>query len=348
MIAVILAGGRGLRLWPESRKNRPKQLCKFVGNRSMLDHTIDRLSNAGANRIAIITNDDLFPLIQKIITHRADASIIDILSEPEGKNTAPAVGLVLSFYHQHYPEETIGIFPADHHVLNVEAFADSINKACLAAKEGHLATIGITPKHPETGYGYIEKTRYEVGAIPDVFHVNSFYEKPDYDTASSYLASGNHMWNSGIYIGKTSTFLEEFQHHLPDLYAKILLGHDEYLKSYATFPNISLDYGIAEKSNRIAVVSSDFGWCDLGSWNALAELYPLDTNHNVCNGDDIIAIESNNCVIKQTDKSIVTFGLDNLVIVETDDVVFVGDANRCQDFKTIITKLENDNREDLL
>ncbi len=348
MIAVILAGGRGLRLWPESRKSRPKQLCKFVGNRSMLDHTIDRLNASGSTRIAIITNDDLFPLIQEMINNRPDADIIDILSEPEGKNTAPAVGLVLSFYHQKYPHETIGIFPADHHVLNVSAFKDSIRRACLAAKEGHLATIGIAPKRPETGYGYIEKTRFEVGEIPDVYHVNSFYEKPDLKTASDYLASGNHMWNSGIYIGKTSTLMEEFKNHLPALYEKLILGHEEYLNSYTTFPNISLDYGIAEKSKRIAVVSSDFGWCDLGSWNALAELYPLDDQQNVCSGEDITAIESKNCVIKQAGKSIVTFGLENIVIVETDDVIFVADGKRCQDFRSIITKLENQNREDLL
>ncbi|NLB88716.1 MAG: NTP transferase domain-containing protein [Syntrophomonadaceae bacterium] len=348
MIAVILAGGRGTRLWPESRKHRPKQLCKFVDNRTMLDHTIDRLSLSGSKRIAIITNDELYPLIKEVVSIRPDADIIDILSEPEGKNTAPAVGLVLSLYHQKYPQEIIGIFPADHHVLDIDAFKDSITRACLAANEGHLATIGITPNRPETGYGYIEKTRYEVGEIPDVYVVSSFYEKPDYKTASNYIATGNHMWNSGIYIGKTSTLIDEFRDHLPEIYEKLILGHEEYLKHYSSFPNISLDYGIAEKSNRIAVVSSDFGWSDLGSWNAFSELYPLDENNNVCHGENIIAIETDNCVIKQSHKNIVTFGLDNTLIVETDDVIFVADRSRCQDFSVIIDKLKKQNREDLL
>ncbi|HZJ84965.1 MAG TPA: sugar phosphate nucleotidyltransferase [Syntrophomonadaceae bacterium] len=348
MIAIILAGGRGLRLWPESRRKQPKQLCKFVENRSMLDHTIDRLNASGTSRIAIITSDDLVPSIQKLVHKRSDAHNIDILSEPEGKNTAPAVGLALSLYHEKYPQETIGIFPADHHVLNVEAFKDSIKRACLAAGEGHLATIGIRPNRPETGYGYIEKTRYEVGEIPDVYHVSSFYEKPDLDTATDYLSSGNHMWNSGIYIGKTATLMEEFKNYLPDIYEKLLLGHEEYLNSYHDLPNISLDYGIAEKSQRIAVVSSDFGWCDLGSWNALTELHPLDDFNNICNGMDIVPIESNNCVIRQADKSIVTFGLENLLIVETDDVIFVADRDRCQDFRHIVDILQKQDREDLI
>lgn len=348
MIAIILAGGKGLRLWPESRKNHPKQLCKFVNNRSMLDHTIDRLHLAGSTHIAIITSDDLVPLIENLVYKRSDAENIVILSEPEGKNTAPAVGLALSLFYEKYPDEVIGIFPADHHVLNVEAFIDSINRACLAANKGHLATIGISPNRPETGYGYIEKTRYEVGEIPDVYHVNSFYEKPDYETATSYLSTGNHMWNSGIYIGKTKTLIDEFKNFLPNLYEKISLGYDEYLNSYKYFPNISLDYAIAEKSERIAVVSADFGWCDLGSWNALEELYPVDDNNNICNGRDIVTIESNNCVIKQLNKSVVTFGLDNLLVVETDDVIFVADRNRCQDFRRIVDILEKQERHDLI
>ncbi|HZK42705.1 MAG TPA: mannose-1-phosphate guanylyltransferase [Syntrophomonadaceae bacterium] len=348
MIAVILAGGRGLRLWPESRQSRPKQLCKFVNNRSMLDHTIDRLSLSGATRITIITNDSLYLSVKELVDHRADADIIDILSEPEGKNTAPAVGLVLSLYHEKYPDETIGIFPADHHVLNVEAFKDSIRRACLAAGEGNLVTIGIAPSRPETGYGYIEKTRFEVGQIPGVYEVNSFYEKPDTKTASDYIASGNHMWNSGIYIGTTNTLMQEFKEHLPTIYEKMLLGHDGYLKSYSTFPNISLDYGIAEKSKRIAVVDSDFGWCDLGSWEALAELHELDENNNICNGDDIVAIESKDCIIQQSEKSIVTFGLENLLIVETDEVIFIANRDNSQDFRVIVDILKNKDRQDLL
>ncbi|NLJ73192.1 MAG: NTP transferase domain-containing protein [Syntrophomonadaceae bacterium] len=348
MIAIILAGGKGLRLWPESRKNHPKQLCKFVNNQSMLEHTIERLHLAGSKRIAIITSDDLLPLVENLVYQSFGTDNIDIISEPEGKNTAPAVGLALSLYYEQFPNEVIGVFPADHHVLDVNAFIASIDKAAQAAEKGHLTTIGISPNRPETGYGYIEKTRYEVGEIPDVYHVNSFYEKPDYRTAANYISTGNHMWNSGIYISKTKTLLDEFKKYLPELYEKIILGHTSYLNSYPNFPSISLDYAIAEKSQNIAVVPADFGWCDLGSWNALEELYPLDDSNNICNGQDIVPIESYNCVIKQADKSIVTFGLDNLLVVETDDVIFVADRNRCQDFRHIVEILEKQNRHDLI
>ncbi|HCS73114.1 MAG TPA: mannose-1-phosphate guanylyltransferase, partial [Clostridiales bacterium] len=159
MISVILAGGKGLRLWPESRQMRPKQLCNFTGNKSMLDQTIDRLLAAGSKRIVIITSEELVPPIEELLRQRIDNDLIEILSEPQGKNTAPAVGLVLSRYLGKNSDQVLGIFPADHHVLDREAFNQSMERAIEAARHNHLATIGISPSRPETGYGYIEKTK---------------------------------------------------------------------------------------------------------------------------------------------------------------------------------------------
>jgi mannose-1-phosphate guanylyltransferase/mannose-6-phosphate isomerase len=348
MISVILAGGKGLRLWPESRQKRPKQLCKFTGKKSMLDDTIDRLLAAGSKHIVIITSEELEPSIEELLLQRADKDLIEILSEPQGKNTAPAVGLVLSRYLGKNSDQVLGIFPADHHVLDSEAFNQSLERAMQAAHHNHLATIGISPNRPETGYGYIEKTKWEVANLPDVYQVNSFCEKPDFHTANAYLSTGHHMWNAGIYVGKTSVLIEEFRKYLPDVYEKMILGFNEYVKSYEQLPNISLDYGIAEKSDRMAVVPADFGWSDLGSWNALAELYQHDDHRNVCCGDDVIVLDSKNCLVKQVDKAVVLFGVEDLLVVESDDIIFISQRERSQDIRQIVEALEAKNRHDLL
>lgn len=348
MIAVVLAGGKGLRLWPESRQLRPKQLCRFVDGKTMLDHTIDRLRTAGSKRVIIITNDSLLPGISEVIEQRSDKEVVEIISEPEGRNTAPAVGLVLTNYYKKGEDEILGFFPADHHVSDTDAFISSIQRACLAAENGRLATIGISPNRPETGYGYIEKTKWEIGEIPGVFSVNSFCEKPDAETAGTYLASGSHMWNAGIYIGQVKTLCEEFKTHLPEIYEKITQGFDQYIESYPLLPEISLDYGIAEKSSAMAVVPSDFGWCDLGNWNALAELHLPDTENNVCQGDDVLIIDSNKCIVKQKEKTIVLFGVDNLLVVESEDLLLVANRDRAQDIREIVDFLQEKKRFDLL
>lgn len=348
MISVILAGGKGLRLWPESRRIKPKQLCKFFNNRSMLDHTIDRAMAAGASHIIIITSEDLADNIQAVVNARTDGDNIEVLSEPEGKNTAPAVGLVLARLYANLNDEILAIFPADHHILDVENFTLTVQKALTAAQGGHIATIGILPNRPETGYGYIEKTRWEIGDLPGVYKVNSFCEKPDRLTAENYLGTGNHMWNSGIYIAAAKIFLEEFQKNLPEIYENVILGFENYYKSYSQLPNISLDYGIAEKCSRMAVVAGDFGWCDLGSWNALSDLHQHDERKNICSGNDVIILESNDCLVKQSEKTVVLFGVNNLLIVETNDVILVSERHKAQDIRQIVDSLDQLKRFDLL
>lgn len=347
MVAAILAGGKGVRLWPESRRSRPKQLCKLLDDKSMLDHTIDRLVSSGCQKIIIITSDDLLQDIQALVDQREERALIEVLSEPQGKNTAPAVGLALARL-LNYDNEILGIFPADHHVLDSASFRESLYRACMAAAHDHIATIGIQPSRPETGYGYIEKTRWEVGEIGNVFEVGSFAEKPDIETARSYLSTGNYMWNAGIYVGKIKIFLEEFHRYLPEIYRHITPGYEHYIHSYPQLPSISLDHGIAEKSHRMAVVPSDFGWCDLGSWNALAEVQGADQMNNICGGSDIIVMDSSNCVVKQKDKTIVLYGVEDLLVVESDHVLLVSDRNKCQDIRKITDFLSEKERHDLL
>jgi len=348
MISVILAGGKGLRLWPESRRSHPKQLCKFVADKTMLDHTIDRLVNSGAKRIMIITNDELLADIESLVSKRGDADLIEILSEPEGKNTAPAVGLALAKCGAEDDESVLGIFPSDHHVLDEKSFGQSIGKAVHAARQNRIATIGVAPNRPETGFGYIEKSKWEIGEMPDVFGVDSFREKPDVATAQSYLDSGRYVWNSGIYVGKVKTLREEFARYLPEIHTELVDGYDSYVGSYSNLPNISLDYGIAEKSDRMAVVTSDFGWCDLGNWNALVELADGDEGHNITIGRDIVAMESQDCLVKQSEKTVVLFGVENLLVVETDDIVLVANRERIQDVRHLVELLQENERHDLL
>ncbi|MBO8159917.1 mannose-1-phosphate guanylyltransferase [Thermosyntropha sp.] len=348
MISVILAGGKGVRLWPESRSFRPKQLCQLVDNKSMLEHTIDRIKAAGAKKIVILTNDNLIKPIVEIVKAHPYEDNIELLSEPDNKNTASAVGLILSHYHIKNKNDIIGIFPADHHVLHLDKFSETLKKAYQAAEEGYLITIGITPDHPETGFGYIEKTKWEVGQIPDVYQVSSFYEKPDLKTAEVYIKSKNHMWNSGIYIGKVKTFLEEFALNLPEIYEKIIKGPEFYISSYSELPDISIDHGIAEKSTRLAVVPADFGWCDLGSWNALEKLHPKDQFANIAIGSDVLFLDAQNCITRQTDKTLVLYGVDNLLVVETEDIIFITKRDKCQDMREITNKLQTLGRYDLL
>ena len=348
MIAVVLAGGRGVRLWPESRYKHPKQLCRLVNSKSMLDETLDRLAAAGAEQTLIITNDELLSDIKRIVACRADANKIEILSEPEGKNTAPAVGLALTRYYPARQDEVLAIFPADHHVPDVPSFCLTMNKAVQAAEKDHIVTIGIEPDHAETGYGYIEKSPQTINDLEEVFNVLSFREKPDLATAGLYLDTGRYLWNSGIYVGKVKTLRDEFAQYLPEIFSHLQDGYEHYLHNYNALPNISLDYGIAEKSKRITVVPGRFGWSDIGNWNALAELFPYDQQQNYLLGQDILFVESKNCLVKQNGKTVVLFGVEDLMVVETDDVILVAERQRCQDISQLVKQIETLERHDLL
>jgi mannose-1-phosphate guanylyltransferase/mannose-6-phosphate isomerase len=339
MIAVVLAGGRGVRLWPESRNNHPKQLCRFINSKSMLDDTLDRLAAAGADKFLIITNDMLLGDIENLVKYRDNADKIEIISEPEGKNTAPAVGLSLTHFYPGQQDEVLAIFPADHHVLDIPSFCLTLNQAVQAAEQNHIVTIGIEPDRAETGYGYIEKSNQELHDLKEVFPVLSFREKPDLKTAGMYLDTGRYLWNSGIYVGKVKTLMEEFANYLPEIFTYLQYGCEHYLQNYGSLPNISLDYGIAEKSKRITVVPGRFGWSDIGNWNALAELFPYDQQQNHPLGQDVLFVDS---------KTVVLFGVKDLMVVETDDVILVAERQRCQDISQLVKQIETLDRHDLL
>ncbi len=314
----------------------------------MLDDTLDRLAAAGADQFLIITNEMLLADIENIVKDRNNADKIKIVSEPEGKNTAPAVGLSLTHLYPGQQDEVLAIFPADHHVLDIPSFCLTLHKAVQAAEQNHIVTIGIEPDHAETGYGYIEKSDRDLQDLKEVFPVLSFREKPDLKTAVMYLDTGRYLWNSGIYVGKVKTLMEEFEKYLPEIFTYLQSGCEHYLQNYSALPNISLDYGIAEKSKRITVVPGKFGWSDIGNWNALAELFPYDQQQNHLLGQDVLFVDSKNCMVKQNSKTVVLFGVKDLTVVETDDVILIADRQRCQDISQLVKQIETLERHDLL
>ncbi|NLB89526.1 MAG: NTP transferase domain-containing protein [Syntrophomonadaceae bacterium] len=327
MKAVILAGGKGLRLWPESTDKRPKQLCDFLGEGSLLMMTIRRLSSLG--ELVVVCGEEQLSLI----TEEIGDLPIEILAEPIGRNTAPAVGLVLAT-GSYSDDEVIGVFPADHYIKDDVEFVKVIKEAEILAKEGYLVTVGITPNRAETGYGYIEKDNNSSCIV------KAFHEKPDRKTAEKYISSGNFFWNAGIFIATARVWRSLIKENLPEVYKYINEGAETYLAAYDDFPNISIDYGIAEKCSKMAVVQGNFGWSDIGSWDALAEVIGKDEAGNTIDGD-ALAIDCVNCFAKSNKKKLVLFGLNDLVVVETEDTILVCPKDRSQDIKELVDKVLN-------
>ncbi|HWQ74352.1 MAG TPA: sugar phosphate nucleotidyltransferase [Syntrophomonas sp.] len=323
MISVILAGGKGLRLWPESTDKRPKQLCDFTGRGSLLAMTLQRLQPLGS--LIVVCGEEQRTAIEE----EKKSADFTLLTEPIGRNTAPAVGLVLSSSNCER-DEVVGFFPADHYFNNDLEFRSIIHKAEKLAQEGYLVTIGIKPSYPETGYGYIERNPEK-----DSLMVKAFHEKPDFSTAVSYLQNGNYFWNAGIFIATVGTWIRLMEEHLPELYAKIKQGQDAYLADYPNYPNISIDYAIAEKCKRMAVLEGNFGWNDVGSWDALAAILDQDEQGNALVGD-ATAIESSGCLGRSNQKKLVLFGVDNLVVVESEDAILVCPKDRSQDIRQVV------------
>jgi mannose-1-phosphate guanylyltransferase len=323
MISIILAGGKGVRLWPESTEKKPKQLCDFMGQGSLLAMTLQRLHPLGS--LLVVCGDEQKSSIE------AEKNSIDftVLTEPMGRNTAPAVGLVLAScsYDQN---EVLGFFPADHYIEDVEEFRDVVHKAEELARAGYLVTIGIKPGYPETGYGYIERIEGK-----DSITVKAFHEKPDLDTAAAYLKSGNFFWNAGIFIASVKTWMRLMEEHLPELYAKIKQGQEIYRANYPSYPNTSIDYAIAEKCKRMAVLEGDFGWNDIGSWDALAAVLDQDEQGNALAGDTLV-IDSSGCLGRSSQKKLVLFGVEDLVVVETEDTILVCPKDRSQDIRQVV------------
>jgi mannose-1-phosphate guanylyltransferase/mannose-6-phosphate isomerase len=345
--AVLLAGGTGTRLWPVSRQLYPKQLVKFIGDDSLVQSTIKRLSPIlEKDSVRIVCGEQH---LHEIARHMQDIGLQadgKIICEPSGRNTAPAILLAVLNAVQTDREAVLCVFPADHVIGEIDRFHECLTVAIRLAREGHVVTFGITPHYPETGYGYVEGGQEVAeGALA----VNRFVEKPDIETARKYIAAGNFFWNSGMFAFKASVMLAEFRTYQPDLLKKMNAiydgAHSIDKADYDQLPDISFDYAIMEKTARGVVLPSDFGWSDIGSWKSLYDFLPKDNDHNVIDGD-VVSNDTRGCFILGRDRLIATNHLENMVIVETPDSIFVSDIDRSRDVKSIVARLKAKGRKE--
>jgi mannose-1-phosphate guanylyltransferase/mannose-6-phosphate isomerase len=344
---VLLAGGSGTRLWPVSRELYPKQLVKFIGNDSMIQATVKRLLPVlDAHQVRIVCGRQH---AHEIARHLGDIGIPPdgkIYAEPSGRNTAPAI-LLAAFQVRHInPEAVMCIFPADHVIADNAAFLDRLAAAVRLAGQDYIVTFGITPNYPETGYGYVEG---EGAAGEGALNLKRFVEKPDAETARSYVDAGNFFWNSGMFAFKVAVILDEFRRHRPGMLDTMEEIFDSgpviSVEDYNRLEDISIDYAIMEKTARGVVLPSSFGWSDIGSWKALYDFLPKDAEQNVIDGD-VITQETRNCFISGFERLIATNGVSDLVIVETPDSIFVSDIDRSRDVKSIVQELKQKNRRE--
>ena len=351
---LILAGGRGTRFWPRSRRKSAKQVLRFLGERSLIQQTVDRLKPVlPPERIWILTNGHLR---SEIVRQLPEVPKRQILAEPAQRNTAPAIGLAAHILHSIDPESVMGVFPADHMISKPARYLRVLRPAFKAAGEGKIVVLGIQPRWPETGYGYIE---FPQGAQPgslDSLPVQSFREKPDLETANRYVQAGNFYWNAGMFFWKTSVLLDALREFLPKtatlLAALPAFGDRRFRRNLAeTFPrcdNISIDYAVLEKaSNVVGFATEDFGWNDVGSWNAVYELLPRDSDGNVVRGDLLSESSTGNYVDAQG-KLVALLGVKDLIVVDTPDALLIAHQTRAQQVGDLVKRLEKQKREDLL
>lgn len=345
MKSIILAGGSGSRLWPLSRDMYPKQLLSLDNENSLLQQTFLRLRKfSSAENIATVTNIKHFQDI-KLQLNSIDSNNL-VIAEPLGKNTAPAIACTLEYFMQknnNNDDDIVLIVPSDHLINNTEAFVETVRKGEKLAQAGYIVTFGIKPTYPETGYGYIKTAQsLEVG-----FKVEKFVEKPNLATAQKYLESGNFYWNAGIFMAKISTLLDEFAKYEPEIFATLKkLDFSNSTKIdysiYEAMPSISIDYAIMEKSDKIALIELESDWNDLGSWQSLYEIKPKDENGNVLTGKVVINDVKNSFIYSQKELVAVS-GLEDVVIVETEDAIMACRMSDSQSVKKLYEKLKESN-----
>ena len=344
--AVIMAGGRGERFWPKSRNSRPKQFLSLTSDgETMIQKTVKRL-------LPIVDMEDIY-----IVTNAAYKQLVldqikglpeeNILAEPCARNTAPCIAFASAVISQKYDDAVMLVLPSDHLIGYENIYISTLKKAIkVAEKDKNLVTIGITPTYAETGYGYISFGE-ECG---DAFKVERFVEKPDKKTAKGYLASGKYLWNSGMFVWKISSVMENIRNFMPDIYeGAVKIGEsfgtpdfeDTLVREFE-----SIDFGIMEKAESIYTIPGSFGWDDVGSWLAIERINETDDAKNYIDGD-VIAVDSERTTICGGKRLVAAIGVEDIVIVDTDDVVLVCSKNHTQDVKKVITKLREAGRDNL-
>lgn len=350
---LIMAGGGGTRFWPLSRKRVPKQLLNLDGKDVMINETIDRLCGiVNKEDIFIVTNEEQVDLTRSVTCDRVLSD--HILAEPSARNTAACIGYGAIEILKKYGDGIMCILASDHYIKNEDEFRRVLEKAVQTVEETDgLVTIGIKPVFPSTGYGYIKN---ETISGKEYKNVIEFVEKPDVERANSYIEAGNYAWNSGMFVWKASTIMKYFEKLLPDIYDKLMIimeamqtasEKDVINAIYDTIPKISIDYGIMERADRVYMLEGDFGWNDIGSFDALGAIYNPDDKGNVVRGENILIDSMGNIVIGER-KMIACLGVEDLIVVDTKDALLVCRKDRAQDVKEIVTALEKSEKRHLL
>jgi mannose-1-phosphate guanylyltransferase len=351
---LILAGGRGTRFWPRSRRRSSKQVLNVVGDRSLIQATVDRLGPlVPPERIWVLTNDYLR---EEIVRQLPEVPAAQILAEPAQRNTAPAIGLAAHILQSIDPDAVMGVFPSDHVIGDSARYLELARAAFREAERGGMTVLGIHPRWPETGYGYIEFPQdVERGSLEPA-PVRKFREKPDEETAERYVEAGHFYWNAGMFFWRAAVILEQLHKYLPrtaQLIASLPPFRDPAFGARVaeTFPqaeNISIDYAVLEQSPQVTGIACDeIGWSDLGSWNAVWELLTRDSAGNVAGAGDIL-LQSQGNYVSAPGKSVALVGVSDLVVVDTPDALLIADRRQAQKVGDVVKALEKRGRDDLL
>ena len=357
--AVIMAGGGGTRLWPLSRLDRPKQMLSLGGERSLFQVAVDRLIGVfPPERILVMTVEDRVPDLRAQVPALPEENF---LLETMPRGTASVIGYAAAVLNQQDPNSVMAVLTADHIIGNLNLFQRILNAAYQVADEEYLVTLGIDPTYPATGYGYIKKGKM-IGNYQDLeaYQAEEFTEKPALQKAEEMLSSGEYAWNSGMFIWKTSVILDEITRQMPDLHSRLSLikeawdtpGREETIRR--VWPEIkpqTIDFGIMENARNVAVIPArDMGWNDVGSWEALFDLFPADENGNIVEGSDHLSLETSGTIVYVAGKprAVVTIGVDDLIIVDTGDVLLVCDRSKAQDVRQAVKLLRESGHTDLI
>jgi mannose-1-phosphate guanylyltransferase len=346
----VLAGGKGERFWPLSRVSRPKQLIPLVGRGTLLEQTVSRIVPLiPPERIFVITSQYLE---REVARRLGKFKGISVVGEPVGRNTAPAIGFASALISARDAEAVTLVLPSDHIVSTKRQFLSDVRGAARAARSGKLVVFGITPDRPETGYGYIEAGRQLPSVGKGLFSVRRFVEKPDLRTAKRFCRSRSYYWNSGIFVWSVRTFTEGLKKHIPSLARQLEALRPgssaralraELKKFYSRARAVSIDYGLLEKSDNIAMVRAGFSWDDLGSWVSLERVLDGDADGNVRSGD-VIAVDCRDCVLYSEDGVVATVGVENLVVVRTDSATLVCTKEHAQRIRKVSEILSSSSR----